>query len=304
VKVVALAGGTGSAKLLSSLRQLPIDLTVVANVGDNLWTYGVYVCPDVDIAMYTLAGMADADKGWGIRGDTFKALTQLSRVGVETWFRLGDIDLAFCLARTELMRKGLPLTEATEKVRKSLGVRIPILPVTDAEVETRLDTSRGDVHLQEFWVRDRGRPHVVNVWYKGARNAHLSPLVVSAMSNADRIIICPANPVTSIGPMLAIPGLPRLLSKSKAHIVALSPMVGRAPFSGPAGKLMKATGVRTDSVGVALHYRSFLDAMVISESDPEMCAEIEALGIDCSTTDTRLKGPEDALRLSKVLLQA
>jgi len=304
VKVVALAGGTGSAKLLRGLYRLPIDLTVVANVGDNFWSYGVYVCPDVDVAMYTLAGIADAQKGWGIQGDTHHVLAHLSRMGVETWFRLGDRDLAICLARTEFMRKGDTLTEAVEKTRRSLGVGIPILPVTDDEVETRLDTTRGDVHLQEFWARDGGRPHVKDVWYKGARKARLSRRVVSAISSADRIVVCAANPVTSIGPMLAVRELPRLLSRSNARVVALSPMVGRAPFSGPAGKLLKATGVRTDSVGVALLYRRFLDAIAISESDSEMSAEIEAVGIACLATDTRLEGPEDAIRLSKVLLQA
>jgi len=304
VKVVALAGGTGSAKLLRGLHRLPIDLTVVSNVGDNFWSYGVYVCPDVDIAMYTLAGIADAQKGWGIHGDTYHVLARLSRMGIETWFKLGDRDLAICLARTELMREGDTLTEAIEKARRSLGVGIPILPVTDDEIETRLDTTRGDMHLQEFWARYGGRPHVKDVWYKGARKARLSRRVVSAISSADRVVVCAANPVTSIGPMLALKELPRVLSRSNARVVALSPMVGRAPFSGPAGKLLKATGVRTDSVGVALLYRRFLDAIAISESDSEMSGEIEALGIDCLTTDTRLKRPEDALRLSKELLRA
>jgi len=304
VKVVALAGGTGSAKLLRGLHRLPIDLTVVSNVGDNFWSYGVYVCPDVDIAMYTLAGIADAQKGWGIHGDTYHVLARLSRMGIETWFKLGDRDLAICLARTELMREGDTLTEAIEKARRSLGVGIPILPVTDDEIETRLDTTRGDMHLQEFWARYGGRPHVKDVWYKGARKARLSRRVVSAISSADRVVVCAANPVTSIGPMLALKELPWVLSRSNARVVALSPMVGRAPFSGPAGKLLKATGVRTDSVGVALLYRRFLDAIAISESDSEMSGEIEALGIDCLTTDTRLKRPEDALRLSKELLRA
>ena len=304
MKVVALAGGTGSAKLLRGLHRLPIDLTVVSNVGDNFWSYGVYVCPDVDIAMYTLAGIADAQKGWGIHGDTYHVLARLSRMGIETWFKLGDRDLAICLARTELMREGDTLTEAIEKARRSLGVGIPILPVTDDEIETRLDTTRGDMHLQEFWARYGGRPHVKDVWYKGARKARLSRRVVSAISSADRVVVCAANPVTSIGPMLALKELPWVLSRSNARVVALSPMVGRAPFSGPAGKLLKATGVRTDSVGVALLYRRFLDAIAISESDSEMSGEIEALGIDCLTTDTRLKRPEDALRLSKEVLRA
>jgi LPPG:FO 2-phospho-L-lactate transferase len=303
LKVVALAGGTGSAKLLLGLHRLPIDLTVVANVGDNFWTYGVYVCPDIDITIYTLAGLADRSKGWGIAGDTFEVLSQISRLGAETWFRLGDRDMALCLLRTELMREGDTLTGATERARRALRVDCPVLPVTDDPVETRLVTSRGDTHLQEFWVRDGGRPRVFSIRYKGAKGARLSARVASALADADRIVVCPANPVTSIGPILAIPGLSAILAGSSARVVALSPMQGSAPFSGPARKLMRAMGSRPDSVGVARLYSRFLDGVIISDSDSAMRERIEKLGVHCITTDTRMKGPEDEQRLSKVLLE-
>jgi LPPG:FO 2-phospho-L-lactate transferase len=303
VKVVALAGGTGSAKLLRGLCQLPINLTVVANVGDNFWSYGVYVCPDIDIATYTLAGIADDRRGWGIAGDTFGVLTQLSRFGIDTWFGLGDMDLALSLFRTELMRKGASLTVATDRVRRGLKVRCPILPMSDDPIETRVVTSKKDCHLQEFWVRDRGRPRVMRVYYRGAKSARPTDGVASAISKADRIVLCPANPITSIGPMLAVPGFTRALSNSDARVVALSPMEGNAPFSGPAGKLMKSTGLRPDSVGVAQSYAGFLDCLLISDKDSEMRGKIEALGVGCVTSNTRLTGPPDELRLAKVLIE-
>ncbi len=302
--MVALAGGTGSAKLLRGLARLPVELTVVSNTGDNFWVYGVYVCPDVDIAAYTLAGLADARWGWGVAGDTFEALTRLSRLGFETWFKLGDRDLALCLARTELLRRGKGLTEATDSLRRALGVRVPILPVTDGPVETRIATSRGDLHLQEFWVREKGRPKVLGVTYRGAGRAHPSKNVVAALNGADRILICPANPITSIGPMLAVGGMRRLLEGARGRVVALSPMAGRGPFSGPAGKFMSAAGLRPDSLGVAGLYSRFVDRLLISELDAALAPRIGELGVGCIATDTMMGGPADEARVAKEMLEA
>jgi LPPG:FO 2-phospho-L-lactate transferase len=304
MRVTALAGGTGSAKLLRGLASLDLDLRVVANVGDNVWMYGAYVCPDVDIACYTLAGVSDRTRGWGIEGDTFEALRALSRLGIETWFRLGDQDLAVCMARTEMMRRGMTLTEATESIRKSLGVRIPICPASDRHLETRVSTSKGELHLQEFWVREEGKPSVQGVRYKGATSARTTKEVRSAILRADRIVVCPANPVTSIGPMLAIPGFARLLRSTAGRVVALSPMAGVHPISGPAGRLLKATGRSADSVGVAESYSGFLDAMVISRGDSAMRSRIEKLGVECKLSDTFMKGPDDERRLAEELLKA
>lgn len=298
-----MAGGTGSAKLLRGLARLPIDLTVLANVGDNFWIYGAYVCPDVDIATYTLAGISGR-RGWGIAGDSFKVLRELSRLGEETWFRLGDRDLAACLARTEMLRKGMSLTEATEKLSESLGVGPAILPVTDDRVETRILTADGDLHLQEFWVRERGRPKVTRVRYEGARAAKPTFEVAAALSAADRVIVCPANPVTSVGPMLAVSGFRRLLREADARMVALSPMEGAGPFSGPAGKLLRATGTSPTSYGVARLYSDFLDCMVISEADALLGDRIRALGIECTAADTRMRGPADELRLARAMIKA
>jgi LPPG:FO 2-phospho-L-lactate transferase len=273
------------------------------NVGDNAWIYGVYVCPDIDIATYTLAGIADAKQGWGIEGDTYNALGALSRLGRDTWFRLGDLDLATCLLRTEMMGKGATLTLATDMIRKALGVTSPILPATDEEVETWLSTSQGKLHLQEFWVREGGKPRVKSVTYRGARHSTPTAEVRSAIRAADRIVVCPANPVTSIGPMLALPGFAELLGASDARVVALSPMVGGAPVSGPAGKLLKSTRVRPDSLGVAKLYSDFLDAMLISDRDSALNSPIEALGIRCALTDTMMTNRAAESRLARELLE-
>ena len=303
MKVVALAGGTGSAKLLRGLARLPIDLTVLVNVGDNFWTYGVYVCPDIDIATYTLAGIS-SPRGWGIAGDSFEGLQWLSRLGEETWFRLGDRDLSVCLERTKLLRKGKSLTEVARRISKALRVEPPILPVTDDRVETRIMTPNGELHLQEFWVRERGRPRVEGVRYDGGREARPTRRVAAAVSAADRVVICPANPVTSIGPMLAMTGFRRLLSETDARVVALSPMEGAAPYSGPAGKLLRATGSTPDSFGVAKLYSDFADCIVISASDSAQGEKIRALGMGCVTTGTRIRGRTDELRLAKVMVEA
>ncbi|MDE1853608.1 MAG: 2-phospho-L-lactate transferase [Thaumarchaeota archaeon] len=304
MKVVALAGGTGSAKLLRGLSRLDVDLTVVANVGDNVWMYGLYICPDIDIACYTLAGIADRTKGWGIAGDTFEALSQLSLLGTETWFRVGDRDLATSVLRTQLLRAGSTLTEVTSRIRDSFGVGTELLPVTDDPVETRVITAKGDLHLQEFWVREKGRPRVSEVKYRGASRATITGATKAALKAADRIVLCPANPVTSIGPMLAIRGFARSLEESGARVVALSPMVGRSPYSGPAGKMMKAGGIRGDSVGVAGLYSRFLDSIVISEEDADMRREIAGLGIRCTASDTLMRDGTAEVRLARELLKA
>lgn len=303
MKVTALAGGTGSAKLLRGIYSLPVNLTVIANVGDNIWMNGLYVCPDIDIAMYTLAGMANPETGWGIAGDSFRTLSQLSRLGGDAWFKLGDVDLATSMMRTEMRRRGMTLTAVTKVLSKSFDLTCTLLPVTDEELETQIITSSGNLHLQEFWVREKGKPDVTGVRYRGASRASMTREAKRALSGADRIIVCPANPITSIGPMLAVQGFAKQLAESDARVVALSPMMGGAPFSGPAGKLMKAMGKRADSIGIASMYRKFVDSIVVSSDDLAMKEPIEALGPKCIFSETMMKTREDERRLAKELLE-
>lgn len=303
MKVVALAGGTGSAKLLRGLASTVPELTVVANVGDNFWVHGLYVCPDIDIAMYTLAGVSDERHGWGIGGDTFAVLGHLGRLGQETWFQLGDADLATSIVRTELLRKGRSLTEATAYLGRSFGISHRLLPSTDSDLETWLVTNIGRMHLQEYWVKNRGKPRVSRVLYKGAAKAEPTPSVREAILRADVVVLCPANPVTSIGPILAIKGMRQLLSASSAEVVALSPMTGKGPFSGPAGRLMKQLGVRPDSAGVAALYSDFLDRLVIDRRDEHLVHRVEDAGVSCSVANTRMKNKDDEMRIASVLLR-
>lgn len=304
MKLVALAGGTGSAKLLRGLKSEIGKFTVIANVGDNVWTHGLYVCPDIDIAMYTLAGIADTRKGWGVKGDSFRMLEQMALLRGETWFRLGDRDLAIHLLRTEMLKEGKTLTEVTVFALDALKVRQRILPVTDAQVETRVLTKEGDLHLQEFWVRRRARVAVNDVVYKGAREAHPTQEVASAVDEADRIVICPGNPVTSIMPILAVDGMQKLLASSKAEKIAVSPMIGSRPFSGPAGKIMRALGQGTDSVAVSKMYARLIDKIVIDESDVQMKGKIEELGVRCLATRTAMNNHSQERRLASFLLEA
>ncbi|MFI5404297.1 MAG: 2-phospho-L-lactate transferase [Candidatus Gagatemarchaeaceae archaeon] len=304
MKVVAIAGGTGSAKLIRGLSYLGPDLTVVANVGDNIWMHGLYVCPDVDIALYTLAGIADKSRGWGVEGDTFNSLAGLRALNTESWFALGDRDLATHIVRTALLRSGASLTEVTEKLRRDLHATSRVLPATDDPLETHVRTKKGLLHLQEFWVREGGRPGVTGVEYRGAARSRPSPQVADSIKGADRIVLCPANPVTSIGPILAIPGFPKLLQGARARITALSPMLGSSPFSGPAAKLMKAAGLRPNSLGVAVRYSGFLDAILIDSKDAGLAEEISNQGVQCHLSDIRMAGPEDETRLARAVLRA
>jgi len=303
-KVVALAGGTGSGKLLRGLARTGCDLTVVANVGDNIWMHGLYVCPDVDIAMYTLAGVADRDRGWGLKGDTRTTMRQLTRLGKPDWFILGDMDIATHIVRTELLREGFSLTEVTRVLCNKFGVNQVLLPATDADVETYLRTSSGSMHLQEFWVKNRGAVEVEGVEYRGASRARPTSEVLEAIGAADRIVICPANPVTSVGPMLALRGFERAIHDSPARVVALSPMKGSGPYSGPAGKLLRTVGVRTDSAGVAVRYSRFLDAIIIDLADAVLSGTITKAGIKCILSDTSLGSSSAEKRLAMELLRA
>ena len=303
MKVVALAGGTGSAKLLRGLASIGCDLSVVANVGDNIWMHGLYVCPDIDIAMYTLGGVADERRGWGISHDSHLVMERLGKMGAETWFTLGDLDLATSLVRTGFLRNGITLTKATDWLRKRFGVRQRILPATDSHVETRISTLSGEMHLQEFWVKRHGEPRVTAVAYAGSADSSPTPEARRAIMAADMVVVCPGNPITSIGPILSIPGFTSCLRRTRARITALSPMKGGSPFSGPAGKLMKAVGMHPDSAGVARFYSKFLDAIVIDESDSSQVDAISRLGIECHLSETRMGSRDDEARLARELLK-
>lgn len=275
-------------------------------MADNAWFHGLYVCPDIDIITYTLAGIADEERGWGIAGDTFRALDQLKRLGSPgTWFNIGDLDLATHVFRTSLLKEGLTLTEVTARVARGLGVRdCKILPASDQHVETRIDTKEGgEMHLQEFWVKEGGLPTPTAVRYQGARQARPTPEVLKSLAVAGRVVIAPGNPVTSIMPSLSVGGFRRALEESRARKVAISPMVGTRAFSGPAARLMQSQGIEPTSVGVARLYKGAIDAIIVDESDRQMAPSIERLGLSCQVAPTLMRSPADATRLARMALE-
>jgi LPPG:FO 2-phospho-L-lactate transferase len=305
-KVVAISGGTGSAKFLRGLQRLT-RFTAIANVGDNAWFHGLYVCPDIDTVTYTLSGMVDARRGWGIIGDQFRALGQLKKLGSEgTWFNIGDRDLATHVFRTAMLREGKSLTEVTSAIARGLGVRgCRVLPATDRHVETHVITAeKGEMHLQDFWVKEKGKLTPTDVLYVGARRARPTPEVVASLASADRIVVSPANPITSVMPTLSIGGLRELVAKSGARKVAVSPMLGEGAFSGPAARLMAAKNLRPTSEGVAKLYEGLVDVLVLDESDRSQEKAIEQIGVSCRFTSTLMRSREDEARLAKVAMEA
>ena len=304
MNVVALAGGTGSAKLLRGLQHEAGDFTVISNVGDNFWHHGLYICPDIDIALYTLAGMADTTRGWGIQDDTFSVLSRLKAMGEESWFNIGDADLATHIFRTERIGRGDRLGEITALLAARLGVEETVIPCTDDNLETYISTDGGTMHLQEFWVKKRGEPEVMGVEYRGAEAALPGPGIEGEIARADVIVFCPANPVTSILPILAVGGMREAISRSKARRVAISPIVGAAPVSGPAGKMMRGLGLDSNSASVAKLYSGLVDVMLIDASDVSQRGEIEKEGMKPIATSILMKDLEDEWRLAKSVLEA
>lgn len=277
---------------------------MVSNVGDNFWNHGLYICPDIDIAVYTLAGLADTSRGWGLANDSFNALAQLGRLGEETWFNLGDMDLATHIFRTERISKGKRLGDVTTLICQRLKIRQEVLPCTDDKLETYLDTNLGKMHLQEFWVRNHGDPEVNGVEYRGADSARAEERVVAALDAADRIMFCPANPVTSIMPILAVDGVRRAVARSKAKRVAVSPFIGDSPISGPAAKMMRAIGAEPASTSVARMYKGLIDTLLIDAADASQKAAIESEGVQVVLGSILMNGREDERRLARSMLEA
>lgn len=303
---VVLTGGTGGAKLVQglSLEVKPEELVVVCNIADDFVLHGLHISPDLDTITYTLAGLTDTTKGWGIKDDTFVALEWLGRYGEETWFKLGDKDLAIHITRSALLRAGIKLSEVTKRVCKALGIKATILPVSDDKIETRITTAKGDLSFQEYFVRDRWADAVRNVSFAGAEKSRPAPGMIEALQKADAIIICPSNPVTSIGPILAVPGVKAAMEKSKAPVVGVSPIIHGSAVSGPAHKLMAAQGLEVSAFGVAGVYADLLDFFLIASEDRDLKRPIQKLGIKAVPTSIRMNSLADKRRLAREVLAA
>jgi LPPG:FO 2-phospho-L-lactate transferase len=288
--VIVLTGGTGGAKLLQGLNLVvdPKDLTVICNTADDFVSHGLYIAPDLDTITYAFAGLLDAGKGWGIENDSFVALEALGRLGAETWFRLGDRDLATHITRTRLMREGLSLSQATKRICEALGIEVNILPMCDEHVETVVATAQGDLSFQEYFVKRRWADDVQGVGFAGFERAQPAPGVLDAIAGASAIIVCPSNPVTSIGPILAVPKIREALKQTAAAVVAVSPIIDGVSVTGPAHRLMAAMNLEASALGVASAYADFIDMIIIAEEDKALLPRIETLGVHAVTGGIRM----------------
>ena len=299
--VTCLAGGVGAARFLSGLTRVcpPERITVVVNTGDDLEYLGAYISPDIDIVTYTLAGIVDPGKGWGIKDDSFNCMSQLDRYSAETWFRIGDRDFATHLLRTAYLQQGFSLSEVTDKIRSLLGIKVKILPMSNERVATRIKTPAGVLDFQEYFVKRKFSDHVIDVTYEGAAQATPTEAVLTALKKSEAIILCPSNPILSIGPMLAIPKIREALSRSNGRIVGVSPIVGGKALKGPLDKLMESLGLEVSPLGVAQLYRGFLEGFVIDDVDKSSRSRIEKLGMKVATTNTIMDSDEAKTRLAK-----
>jgi LPPG:FO 2-phospho-L-lactate transferase len=279
------------------------ELTSIVNTGDDLRWWGLHVSPDVDSITYALAGMLSRERGWGVEGDTFQCLDVMRRLGAPAWFQLGDRDLALHISRTEKLAAGKTLSEAAAEIAEAMGIESCILPMTDDRVETQVQTAIGELSFQEYFVRERYQVAVKGVRFEGAENSKPAPGVVEAIRDAECVLIAPSNPVTSIGPILAIPGIREALMKTPARVAAISPIVGGAAVSGPAGALMKTQGLAVSAEGVACAYSDFLDVLIVDERDAAERAAVERMGIELRTARTVMKSDADKAGLAWAALE-
>jgi len=303
LQVVALAGGVGGAKLVYGLaKTLPPDrLTIIGNVGDDLTLYGLHISPDLDTVMYTLADVANPATGWGVAGDTQHMGDMLRRYGEMPWFMLGDKDLATHLLRSQWLAEGHTLTEVTRRLSQGLGVSQRLLPVTADPVSTMVDTVElGILAFQEYFVRHRWQPVVRRIWYAGIETAHISRAVAQAVEEADIIVFCPSNPMLSIEPILAVPGMRERLRARKGKCVAVSPFIGGQAVKGPAAKLMREQGIEPTPAYLAEYYGGLLDGLVIDQADRELAGQVTNLPV--LVTQTLMMSSEDKVRLAGEVL--
>ena len=303
--VAALAGGVGGAKLLVGLQPLlGRSLSAIVNTGDDDTMYGVHVSPDVDIVTYWLAGIADTERGWGLRDDTFEVVDALGRMGVGNWFRLGDRDLATCILRTERLAAGASLGEVTREVATRLGVEASVLPMTDDRVRTQIVTSSGErLDFQEYFVGRRADVSVSEIIYSGIDSARPAPGVIEALTGADVVILCPSNPLLSLAPILGLDGVRETL-RAHERVVGISPLVGGRALKGPADRLMRDLGLEPSASGVAALYSDFCTDFVIDRRDQSEADKVAALGMDVIVEDTILDDQGAAQRLAAALLES
>ena len=302
--VVVLAGGVGASKLLVGLSQVipPERITIVGNTGDDFKVCGLRICPDLDTVTYTLAGKVDPSRGWGVAGDDFDCLEWLQAYGAPSWFQLGDRDLATHLWRTHLLGQGVGLAEVTARVGRTWGLRSLLLPMTESYTPTRILTDRGDLHLQEYLVREKCRPRVLQVRYPQVERSRLPPGLPEKVAGACRVVIAPSNPLISIGPILAVPGMRDLLGSSALPVTAVSPLVGGRALKGPAAKMLRELGIPASALGVARMLQGVANQFVLDRQDRALKEEIAGLGMQVKVTNTVMTSLADKVALAQAVM--
>jgi LPPG:FO 2-phospho-L-lactate transferase len=299
--ITVLAGGTGSVKIVRGFAsELGEDLTIVSNVGDNIWLHGLYICPDVDTVLYGLAGIL-SEKGWGIKDDSFSFLDQMEKLQQDVWFKLGDRDIATHLLRTALINQGRNLTEITDWMTKKFSVPEKIFPATDSQLETIIVTDQGPMHIQEFWVKHHGNPKVRDIRYNGAENSTANPNLLNSLKNSELIVIAPANPISSINPIMKVREIGEVLTRLRNKVIAISPLIGERAISGPAVKYMKAMNLTDSPLGVAAFYSDMVGNFIIDSHDSTMSSKISCLDMNVFQTDIIMKDSRDEKRLSSFI---
>jgi LPPG:FO 2-phospho-L-lactate transferase len=301
--VVALAGGVGAARFLDGLTRViqPERIFIIGNTADDAEIHGLHISPDLDTVAYTLAGLANPQHGWGIRGDSFRCLEALGRLGADTWFQLGDLDLATHLYRTQRLRQGATLSEVTSEITAALKVRSKLVPMSNERVRTRICTPSGELEFQTYFVKRRARDRVTAIHFEGASEAAPAPGLLDAITQAEAIILCPSNPFISIGPILAIPGIRAALQRKRDKVAAISPIVGGRALKGPAAKMMKSMQLRSSAAEVAKLYLDFTNIFVLDELDRKQAAQVEAFGMRPVVTNTIMRGLRERKSLARVV---
>lgn len=302
--IVALAGGVGAAKFLRGLVEVipPEELTIISNTGDDIEMFGLHISPDIDIVAYTLSGLVDDARGWGIRGDTFNSLDMMRRYGASVWFNLGDRDLATHLLRTQQLRAGLSLTAITAAQCTALGMTSRMLPMCDQPVPSMIRTPAGYFHFQEYLVQRGGREDVLEVVYQDVARASPAPGVLEALSQAEAILICPSNPIISVGTILAVPGIRAAIRCSAAPVVAISPIIQGATLKGPADLMLQGLGFEVSAYGVAQYYGDLLNGYILDTLDADLGPRVEALGLRVKVTNSMMKTLGDKVALARAAL--
>ena len=301
--ITLIAGGTGSVKLARGLSKVADNLTVITNVADNIWLHGLYICPDIDTVTYGLSGLLDKSRGWGVIDDSFVFMEQMNKLGQDYWFKIGDKDLALHTIRTRFINEGRPLSWITEWVRKRLSISTVILPASDQHFETRIKTSVGEMHIQEYWVKNHAELDILNIRYEGIEQADPNPKTLQAIRNSDMIVIAPGNPISSIGPITSMPSIRKELELRKNEVIAVSPIIGNQALSGPASKYLEVMGIESSPAGIASYYSDISSNLVISESDIDYEKLIQNYGVDVYKTDIIMENEQDEIKLSNHILK-